>query len=321
MAYPSQLVAYPKCSAAICAAIIALCVACGGAAAQDSAAQEAAHRAAMLTHLPADAAQRLFGREERPAPGRPAAIGAYERGCLEGAVELPADGPGWQVMRPSRDRAWGHPALIGFIERLAPKLPAEAGWPGLLIGDIAQPRGGPMLTGHGSHQIGLDADIWLTPMPNRRLSPAERDEMSATEIVAADGEHVDLAVWNPSYLRLYRAVAREKQVARVFVNPAIKRELCREAGTDRAWLAKIRPWWGHDYHFHMRLLCPPGEPLCRDQPPPPSGDGCGKELAWWFTPEARHPPPSHARPLLIGDLPRACARLVAAPIGRADEAR
>jgi penicillin-insensitive murein DD-endopeptidase len=297
-----------------CAAIVALWTAGGSAAAQENPAAEAAHRAALLAQLPADAAQRVFGLETTPAAaGRPEAIGSYERGCLEGAVELPADGANWQVMRPSRDRAWGHPALIAFIEQLAAKLPAEAGWPGLLIGDIAQPRGGPMLTGHGSHQIGLDADIWLTPMPDRRLSPAERDELSATEVVAADGEHVDPAVWNPSYTRMYQAVAHQPQVGRIFVNPAIKRELCREAGADRAWLAKIRPWWGHDYHFHMRLVCPPGQTECRDQAPPPPGDGCGKELAWWFTPEALHPPPSHAKPLLIGDLPGACAALAAMP--------
>ena len=295
-------------------AIAALCASFGGAArAQDTVAAEAAHRAALLAHLPPDAAQRVFGLEQTPAPGRAQAIGAYERGCLEGAVELPADGPNWQVMRPSRDRAWGHPALIAFIEQLSAKLPAEAGWPGFLVGDIAQPRGGPMLTGHGSHQIGLDADIWLTPMPNRRLTPAERDEMSATNVVAADGLGVDPRVWNPSYPRMYEAVAREPQVARIFVNPAIKRELCREAGADRAWLAKIRPWWGHDYHFHMRLLCPPGQTECRGQAPPPAGDGCGKELAWWFTPEALHPPPSHARPLLIGNLPRACAAVADMP--------
>src|SRR6202048_1902492 len=154
-----------------------LWVAC--AAAQDNAAEEAAHRAAVLARLPADAAQRAFGGKTTPTPGPPGAIGAYERGCMEGAVMLPFDGANWQVMRPSRNRAWGHPVLIAFVERLAQKLPAEAGWPGLLVGDIAQPRGGPMLTGHGSHQIGLDADIWLTPMPNRRLSVAERDETSA----------------------------------------------------------------------------------------------------------------------------------------------
>jgi penicillin-insensitive murein endopeptidase len=289
------------------------CVLSGSAMAQDNVAEEAAHRAALLAQLPPDAAQRVFGLETTPAPGRAQAIGAYERGCLDGAVELPADGPNWQVMRPSRDRAWGHPVLIAFIERLSAKLAAAAGWPGFLIGDIAQPRGGPMLTGHGSHQIGLDADIWLTPMPNRRLTPAERDEMSATDVVAADGLAVNPAVWNSSYLKMYRAAAREPDVARIFVNPAIKRELCREAGTDRGWLAKIRPWWGHDYHFHMRLACPPGEPQCRDQAPPPAGDGCGKELAWWFTPEALHPPPSHAKPLLVGNLPHACAALAEMP--------
>jgi len=169
-----------------------------------------------------------------------------------------------------------------------------------------------MLTGHGSHQIGLDADIWLTPMPNRRLSPAERDQMSATDLVAADGNEVDEA-WTLQHRLLLEVFAREPTVARIFVNPAIKQELCHEAGADRAWLTKIRPWWGHNEHFHIRLSCPTGQSECRSQAPPPAGDGCGKELSWWFTPEARHPPRGAAKPLLVADLPRACARLVAAP--------
>ncbi|HVH75525.1 MAG TPA: penicillin-insensitive murein endopeptidase [Stellaceae bacterium] len=300
-----------------CAAILlagfammaSLAAGCGIVVAQDLEAREAAARRALLASLPRDAAQRLFGREKSAASGPPEAIGGYSRGCLEGAVELPADGPHWEVMRPSRDRAWGHPALIGFIERLAQRLPA-AGWPGLLVGDIAQPRGGPMLTGHESHQIGLDADIWLTPMPPRRLSAAEREEMSAENVVAADGEDVDRAVWSPRYRRLLEAAARRPRVARVFVNPAIKRALCREAGVDRAWLDKIRPWWGHKTHFHLRLACPAGDRLCRNQLPPPPGDGCGKELAWWFTPAGRHPPARPPKkPLRLADLPRACAAL------------
>ena len=290
---------------------------CGAALGQDTAKEEAARRAAVLAHAPPDAAKVLFGREAVPMPGPGRAIGAYERGCLAGAVALPADGPNWQVMRPSRNRAWGHPVLIAFVERLAQKLPAEAGWPGLLVGDVAQPRGGPMLTGHGSHQIGLDADIWLTPMPNRRLSPAERDEMPATDIIASNGMDVD-AGWTPQHRRLLEAVAREPMVARVFVNAAIKRALCREAGSDRTWLSKIRPWWGHNYHFHVRLFCPGGDPECRPQAPPPPGDGCGRELDWWFTEEALHPPLSPPpRPLRLADLPRTCAALVAAPAGQA----
>src|SRR5215472_382467 len=238
------------------------------AAAQDNAAQEAARRAAVLAHLPPDAAQRAFGAKSSPIAGPPDAIGAYERGCLEGAVALPADGPNWQVMRPSRNRAWGHPVLISLLERIAPKLPAAVGWPGLLVGDIAQPRGGPMLTGHGSHQIGLDADIWLTPMPNRRLSPTERDSISAKDVVAGSGRSVDPTAWTPQHRRLLEAVAREPLVERVFVNPAIKRALCSEGGRERAWMTKIRPWWGHNYHFHVRLTCPSGNPQCHKQSPP-----------------------------------------------------
>ena len=301
--------------------VLALCFAGCGASAQDTAGQEAAHRAEVLARLPPDAAKSLFGRETTPAAGPPQAIGAYERGCLEGAVALPADGPNWQVMRPSRNRAWGHPVLIALLERLGQKLPAEAGWPGLLVGDIAQPRGGPMLTGHGSHQIGLDADIWLTPMPARHFSPAERDEIPATDVVAANGLEVN-ASWTPQHRLLLEAVAREPVVARVFVNAAIKKALCRETGPDRAWMSKIRPWWGHNYHFHVRLSCPSGAAECRGQAPPPAGDGCGRELDWWFTEEALHPPPSiPGKPLRLADLPRACAGLVAPTAGQTLQVR
>jgi len=285
--------------------------------AQDTAAEEASHRAIVIARFPPGAAQVLFGRESMPAEGPPQAIGSYARGCLSGAIALPADGPNWEVMRPSRNRAWGHPVLIAFLERLAQKLPGEAGWPGLLVGDIAQPRGGPMLTGHGSHQIGLDADIWLTPMPNRRLSPTERDSISATDVVARDGRDVDPAAWTPQHRLLLEAVAREPMVERVFVNPAIKRALCREGEPHQAWMAKIRPWWGHNYHFHVRLYCPSDSPQCRGQAPPPQGDGCGRELDWWFTHEALHPAPSGpGKPLRLDDLPWACTALVAAPAGQ-----
>jgi penicillin-insensitive murein endopeptidase len=286
----------------------------GGAAAaraQDTAAQEAAHRAAVLAHLPPDAAKRVFGLVTGPAPGPARPIGSYAKGCIAGAVVLPADGPTWQVMRPSRNRAWGHPVLIAFLERLSAAAAADAQWRGLLVGDIGQPRGGPMLTGHESHQIGLDADLWLTPMPDRRLSTEERDNIEATNLVDRSGEDVDPAVWRPEHRRLLEVAAQSPMVSRIFVNPAIKRALCREAGADRDWLRLIRPWWGHNEHFHLRLSCPGGALECQGQPAPPPGDGCGAELAWWFTAEAMHPklgPPE--RPLRVSDLPAACAALV-----------
>src|SRR5262245_30522286 len=139
---------------------------------------------------PAIPAKELFGRRTAPAHLQARTIGFYSKGCLAGAVALPINGATWQVMRLSRNRNWGHPDLVQFLERLAAQAP-KTGWHGLLVGDMSQPRGGPMLTGHASHQVGLDADIWLTPMPNRELTRQEREEMSATMIVAEDRLDVD----------------------------------------------------------------------------------------------------------------------------------
>jgi penicillin-insensitive murein DD-endopeptidase len=284
------------------------------ARADDLAASEAARRADLMAALPANAAKRVFGGFSAPSAGPARSIGEYGKGCIAGAQQLPADGPTWQVMRPARNRAWGHPVLIAAIEHLAESIPQAVGWPGLLVGDLGQPRGGPMVTGHASHQVGLDADIWVMPMPDHRLSVAERDNLSAISLVTSDGNGVDPARWNPSYRKLYEAVAHIPELARMFVNPAIKRQLCREAGNDRDWLAKVRPWWGHDDHFHIRLNCPPGQTLCEDQAPVPPGDGCGKELDYWFTKEGRHPKPGPpAPPLLVSQLPPECAAVAAAP--------
>lgn len=259
------------------------------------------------------AAKELFGRSTGPAPLQSQSIGSYARGCMAGAAAIPIDGDTWQVMRLSRNRNWGHPRLVALLQRLSAQLPDTNGWPGLLVGDMSQPRGGPMITGHASHQIGLDADVWLTPMPDRRLSREEREEMSATNVVRDDGLDVDPATWTPQHTALIRAAAQEKSVARIFVNPAIKKALCREAGEDRAWLRKVRPMWGHNYHFHIRLACPAGD-ACADQDPPPGGDGCGAELTRWFTPAMLHPKPGKPRPpLTLAQLPEECRRVLAAP--------
>src|ERR1700732_4165236 len=172
---------------------------------------------------PSTPAKQLFGRQVVPAALAARTIGFYSRGCLAGGQALPVNGPAWEVMRLSRNRNWGHPALLAFLERFARKVPTVSHWPGILVGDMSQPRGGSMLTGHGSHQIGLDVDIWLTPMPNRRLSQGERGGRSATDVVTGGGGGVDPTVWTTRHRLLLEAVAREPLVERVFVNAAIKR--------------------------------------------------------------------------------------------------
>jgi penicillin-insensitive murein endopeptidase len=266
---------------------------------------------------PKTPAKELFGRKSTPANLTTESIGFYARGCLAGAKALPITGKTWQVMRLSRNRNWGHPNLINYLERLSER-GTQAGWSGLLVGDMSQPRGGPMLTGHASHQVGLDADIWLRPMPNHVLSREEREEMSATMVVADDRKDVDPKVWTPAHLGIIKAAASDPLVERIFVNAAIKKDLCREAGSDRAWLQKIRPYWQHDYHFHVRISCPAGSPECKRQDPAPAGDGCGKDLAWWFTDAVLHPKPEPepTKPppyLKMADLPPACRQVLAAP--------
>ena len=89
-------------------------------------------------------------------------------------MALPINGPTWQVMRLSRNRNWGHPEIIKAWSGLPNK--AAVDWlERLLVGDMAQPRGGPMINGHWSHQVGLDADVWLTPMPDREISREDRE--------------------------------------------------------------------------------------------------------------------------------------------------
>lgn len=254
-------------------------------------------------------AKELFGRAKTGAPLVPESIGFYSKGCLAGGIALPIDGSYWQAMRLSRNRYWGNPALIAFLERFAPKAAEVSGWQGILVGDMSQPRGGPMLTGHASHQIGLDADIWLLPMPSVAYTLAERESVSSINVVRADRLDVDPKIWTPQHLAVIREAALDSKVQRVFVNAAIKRAMCRsEAGQD--WMRKVRPIQGHDYHFHVRLFCPEGD-ACSAQEATPESDGCDKSLDWWFSDEVLHPKPvipapAPKPPLTMANLPVQC---------------
>jgi penicillin-insensitive murein endopeptidase len=182
---------------------------------------------------------------------------------------------------------------------------------------MSQPRGGPMITGHASHQIGLDADIWLLPSPNHILSAQERETISAVSMLKPGTREIDPNVWSLPRARLIQRAAMDPAVARIFVNPAIKKALCSQATGDRSWLHQVRPWYGHDYHFHVRLACPKDAVGCKDQDPPPAGDGCGADLAWWLGPEPYKPDPGPPKPppppMKLADLPPECSQVLVAP--------
>ncbi len=268
-------------------------------------------------------AKKLFGAAALPAATDTAVHGSYAKGCIAGAVAIPTDGPTWQAMRLERNRRWGHPQLIGLVQRLSQEATAD-GWPGLLVGDISQPRGGPMLTGHASHQVGLDADIWLTKMPSRRMTQQERADTSAISVLKGDSLYVDPNIWTPEHGKLIARAASYGEVERIFVHPGIKKQLCETYGAsadNTPWLRKVRPAYGHHYHFHIRIKCPSDSPGCTPQEAVPAGNGCDKSLAWWFTDEPWVPkkpkpgdkPAPKPREKTMADLPSACRNVLAAP--------
>jgi penicillin-insensitive murein endopeptidase len=262
------------------------------------------------------AAGDLFAEAKLPTIGKPMSIGYYPNGCLQGGVELPPDGPTWEVMRLSRNRNWGHPELVDFLKRFAPLAAKATGWHGILIGDMAQPRGGPLPFGHKSHQVGLDVDIWFMPKPDRTLTREEREKISAINLVADDWKHINPKTFTPAHIAFIRTAAEQPEVERVLVNAAIKKEMCR-VDKGKAWMAKVRPWYGHHDHIHVRLKCPADSPSCKKQPPVPGGDGCSdKDLAFWFSDRVLHPKPRKgppAKPLTMAQLPAACKSVLAAP--------
>lgn len=230
----------------------------------------------------------------RPAAGPAEAIGGTANGCMVGAQQLPFDGPGWQAVRISRNRHWALPPTIEFVRNFAGEL-RRAGFPAIYIGDMAQPRGGRMPNGHASHQIGLDVDIWFNLRPKPDRPAAQREDIETPSLVRVD-RSIDREVFEPRHIEMLRVAAMRPNVDRIFVNPSIKRELCQTVTGDRSWLRRLRPWYGHDSHFHVRLTCPPDSPECIQQGPLPPGDGCGEDLAWWFRPREPVVPPVRPPP-------------------------
>ncbi len=262
-------------------------------------------------------AKQLFGAKADATSQTPAPYGGYSRGCLAGGVQLAQNGPTWQAMRLSRNRNWGHPELIDYVQKLSRFAATQPGWEGLYVGDLSQPRGGPMLTGHRSHQIGLDADIWMLPPKRLDLTVKERENISSISMRRAGGAYTNSS-WTRAHHEILKAAASDPAVARIFVFPGAKVQMCNDARGDRSWLRKIRPWWGHHYHFHVRLTCPKGAASCVNQDPPPPGDGCADAEQWVQNilnpppPDPDAPPPKPRRELTMADLPQQCAAVLAA---------
>lgn len=264
-------------------------------------------------------ARQYFGAETSGSGGSAESLGFYSNGCLAGGEQLAETGPTWQAMRLSRNRNWGHPELIDYVEGLSAQVAANTSWAGLYVGDLSQPRGGPMLTGHASHQVGLDADIWMYPPERLNLSTTEREELSSISVRAQRGASVN-GNWTADHAEVLRLAATDPRVARIFVTTGVKVWLCENVTGDRSWLSHIRPANGHHYHFHVRLNCPAGDGDCQNQAMP-QGDGCEEaeaRAARILNPPPPGPPnndPPVAQPpsgmrVALGQVPNQCLSLI-----------
>jgi penicillin-insensitive murein endopeptidase len=249
-----------------------------------------------------------WSKVKSPAPGPTRVIGSTSNGCLGGAEALPQQGKGYVSIRRQRNRYYGHPDLLTLIRDMGTSLGRRTNQL-MMVGDLSQPRGGLMSSSHRSHQNGLDVDIWFrlasSPGIADREHPEERDPKS---MVAPGGLRVN-GSWGEDQRFLIKTAAEDRRVDRIFVNPAIKQALCQSERGDRTWLRKLRPWWRHDAHFHVRLRCPPGNSACEQQAPIPAGDGCDADLAWWFSDGARNPKKS-GKPKSRPPMPAACRALL-----------
>lgn len=230
----------------------------------------------------------LGGESIQPASGPAKVFGETTAGCLQGASALSMDGSGFEVMHQERARYFGHPDLIAVIRHLGAMV-AHHGWGRMHVGDLSLARGGPMPSGHRSHQTGLDADIWFAMEKGINYAPS---------FLLQDQRTLDHGLWGDHHAELLKIASRMPEVDRIFVHASIKQSLCQDKRylKDREWLRKIRPWYRHDDHFHLRLACPEGSPDCVSQDPVPSGDGCDASLEWWLAQAALPPLPPEPLP-------------------------
>ena len=277
-------------------------------------------------------AKKIFGNFITPTKLASESVGKYNKGCLNGGVELPVKGETWQHINSKRGRNWGHPMLVDFTKDLSLKV-GEFGWKGLYIGDLGNPRGGPTPYGHAAHQVGLEVDIKFKKPTNLDLSLEDshndlrygKTSFKELNVVSKNQRNVN-SNWTREHMNILKIAAQDDRVNKIFVNAAIKVWMCKNASSeDRSWLMKIRPERGHSEHFHVRLKCPEGSPDCINTPlwnKYKNVDGCDKQLAWWVTDRLKPKKKvikktvkikkkykcTHARCYLPEDLPKACLR-------------
>lgn len=204
---------------------------------------------------------------------KPQAFGFYSRGHLEDADELPEEGFGFVHLFRPRGRYYGTYDLVEILKYTAGQIAlAFPGRSRLLIGDLSAKYGGPISGTHVSHQNGLDADFAYyrkrrEPKIDRRDTRGFKEDFVFWRWVRRD---FDVArTWE-----LFKLFYQTGRVARIFVDRAIKQQLCEHAwalgeyAAHSAFFDLIQDIDSHDDHAHLRITCPKASVSCIDMGPP-----------------------------------------------------
>lgn len=212
--------------------------------------------------------------------------GDYNRGCISGSVPLADYGIGFQSTRRSRDMHYGAPSTIKTIETIGTQVFA-AGLGYMLVGNVSKKNGGPLFEHSISHQNGLDFDVAYQPV-EKPLSEVMSASFDFRSLLSFDKNTLNQKLWNEKTAELLKITAQRPEVERILVDPLIKQQLCVTERHEE-WFKKLRPWFKHDNHFHVRLKCPADSKTCVSQDPPPNEIGCdGEAFDWWFSDEAKN---------------------------------
>jgi penicillin-insensitive murein DD-endopeptidase len=204
-------------------------------------------------------------------------VGFYTNGKIIGAAAIPLEGLGLLKLFQPRNRHYASTDLISLLLWTAETI--SAGFPGgerMQIGDSSAENGGP-ISGHASHQNGLDVDIAYFRLDHREQDPQAVDGFQESFVKEGQVTENFDTIRNWETIKLVVSTGR---VNRIFVDAAIKKAMCLhaeslgEAAEKTETLRRLRVWPQHDDHFHLRLTCPTRSPECVPQEEPPAGSGC-----------------------------------------------
>lgn len=206
------------------------------------------------------------------------AVGFYSKGSLINPSQLPNDGVGFLKLFQPRDRAYATQDLVTLIENAASAIAlAFPGGERMQMGDFSQREGG-QISGHASHQNGLDVDVKFF-----NHAHLEQDPMGTNGFDEIFVDEKNQVTPNYDFERneaLVKFVVDSGLVRRIFVDGNIKKAFCDRAKAsgeyrdDLEWLRRLRPLEGHQDHFHIRIACPTSSPNCVAQEEPPLGTSC-----------------------------------------------